>query len=251
EAWAIHGLYPQYTWMPDSKSVVIWGEGKIWRVDVASGESTAVPFVAHVEQTLNEALRFPQKVYTPEFPVKMLRDVATSPDGKQVAYSALGHLYVKSLPDGAPKRVTGVSDRFEFDPAWSTDGQWLAYTTWSDADYGRVRVIKTDGSGGRDVFDKPGHYIEASFSPDGRINVYRAAAPDTDRGKLYGSEPGIYVVPTDGSAAPRLVRESGSDPMFDHTGKRIYVTDSRNNKFVLASVGIADPPHPPGGRAAG
>ncbi|PYR95517.1 MAG: amidohydrolase [Acidobacteria bacterium] len=247
EAWAIHGLYPQYTWMPDSKSVVIWGEGKIWRVDVASGESTAVPFVAHVEQTLNEALRFPQKVYTPEFPVKMLRDVATSPDGKQVAYSALGHLYVKSLPDGAPKRVTGVSDRFEFDPAWSTDGQWLAYTTWSDADYGRVRVIKTDGSGGRDVFDKPGHYIEASFSPDGRMIVYRAAAADTDRGKLYGSEPGIYVVPTDGSAAPRLVRESGSDPMFDHTGKRIYVTDSRNNKFVLASVGIDDPAPPPGG----
>ncbi len=244
EAWAIHGLYPHYAWMPDSRSVVIWGQGKFWRVDVASGESTAVPFTAHVEQTINEAVRFPQKVYTPEFPVKMLRDVTTSPDGKQVAYSALGHLYVKALPTGEPRRLTNVTDRFEFDPAWSADGQSLVYTTWSDADYGRVRVIKADGSGARDVFATPGHYTEASFSPDGRMIVFRAASGDTDRGKLYGSEPGIYVVPTDGSSPPRLVREGGSDPMFDHTGKRIFVNDSLKGKYVLLSVGIDDPTSP-------
>ena len=28
EAWAIHGLYPQYTWTPDGRGIVIWGEGK-------------------------------------------------------------------------------------------------------------------------------------------------------------------------------------------------------------------------------
>ena len=94
EAWAIHGLYPQYAWTPDGKSIVIWGEGKIWNVDVASGKGQQVPFVAQVEQTLNDAVRFPQKVHPDEFPVKMLRDVRVSPDGKLVVYSALGHLYV-------------------------------------------------------------------------------------------------------------------------------------------------------------
>ena len=63
EAWAIHGLYPQYAWTPDGKSIVIWGEGKIWRVDVASGKGQQVPFTAQVEQTLNDAVRFPQKVH--------------------------------------------------------------------------------------------------------------------------------------------------------------------------------------------
>ena len=244
EAWAIHGLYPQYAWLPDSRSVVIWGQGKVWRVEVASGESTAVPFTAHVQQTLNEAVRFPQKVFTPEFAVKMLRDVTTSPDGKQVAYSALGHIYVKTLPNGEAKRLTDVSDRFEFDPAWSADGRSIVYTTWSDAEYGRVRVVDADGGGGRDVVSRPGHYTEASFAPDGRTIVFRAAAADTDRGTLYGSEPGVYVVPSDGSAAPRLVRESGTHPMFDHTGKRIFVNDSRGGKFVLLSVGIGDPGSP-------
>jgi hypothetical protein len=85
---------------------VIWGEGKIWKVDVASGQGAPVPFTAHVEQTLNEALRFPQKVHAPDFQVKALRNVAVSPDGKRVAYGALGHVYVKDLPGGEPKRVT-------------------------------------------------------------------------------------------------------------------------------------------------
>ena len=244
EAWAVHGLYPQYAWMPDGKAILIWGEGKIWRVDVASCEGSVVPFTAHVEQTINEALRFPQKVFTPEFQVKMLRDVATSPDGKHVAYGALGHIYVKGLPDSAPKRLTNVDDRFEFDPAWSPDGQWLAYTTWSDADYGRVRVIKADGSSGRDVVTKPGHYIEPAFSPDGKMIVFRHAGSDSARGNLYGSESGIYVVPADGSSAPRLVREGGSRPLFDHTGKRIYVNDFKDKKAVLVSVGVGDPESP-------
>ena len=106
EAWAIHGLYPQYAWTPDGKSIVIWGEGKIWRVDVASGKGQQIPFTARVEQTINDAVRFPQQVHQDEFPVRMLRDVRVSPDGKLVVYSALGHLYVRSLPDGQPKRLT-------------------------------------------------------------------------------------------------------------------------------------------------
>ena len=44
EAWAIHGLYPQYAWMPDGKAIVIWGEGKIWRVDAATGKGQPIPF---------------------------------------------------------------------------------------------------------------------------------------------------------------------------------------------------------------
>src|SRR5262249_10951478 len=135
EAWAIHGLYPQYAWMPDGKSIVIWGEGKLWRVDVASGKGTSVPFTAHVEQTPHDALRFPQKIDTPDFSVKALTHVMTSPDGKRVAYSALGHVWVKDLPGGEPKRLTSATDGFEFSPAWSRDCQSIVYVTWSDADY--------------------------------------------------------------------------------------------------------------------
>ena len=36
EAWAIFGTYPGYAWTPDGQRIVIWAQGKIWRVDVAT-----------------------------------------------------------------------------------------------------------------------------------------------------------------------------------------------------------------------
>src|SRR4051812_9284828 len=244
EAWAIHGLYPQYAWMPDGKSIAIWGEGKIWRVDVASCEGTPIPFTAHVEQTVTDAVRFPQKIYTPDFQVKALKNVAVSPDGKRVVYGALGHIYIKDVTGGEAKRVTSGGDGFEFAPRWSADGQWIVHTTWSDERYGRVRVVHPDGSGGRDVVSLPGHYTEPAFSPDGRWIVFRDTGADDTRGPLYDSRSGIYVVPSDGSAAPRLVREGGVEPSFDAGGKRVFVTDNRQGKTVLVSVGIGDPNSP-------
>ena len=236
EAWAIHGLYPQYGWTPDGKSIVIWGEGKIWRVDVASGKGQQIPFSARVEQTLNDAVRFPVKVHPDEFPVRMIRDVRVSPDGKLVVYSALGHLYSRRLPDGQPQRIS-KDPRFEFYPSFSKDGQWIVYTTWSDTEMGRVRVMKPDGSSGRDVVARPGHYVEPAFSPDGQKIVFRHAGADLTRGVLNGADTGIFVVPVTGGE-PILVRDGGEDPEFDHTGTRIYFRDVRNSNFTLASVGV-------------
>ena len=42
-----------------------------------------------------------------------------------------------------------------------------------------------------------------------------------------------------GAAAPRLVREGGADPQFDHSGKRLYFRERREEKFVLASVELS------------
>ncbi|HSC26580.1 MAG TPA: amidohydrolase family protein, partial [Vicinamibacterales bacterium] len=266
EAWAIHGLYPQYAWTPDGKSIVIWGEGKIWRVDVASGKGQQIPFTAHVEQTLNDAVRFPTAVHPTEFPVRMLRDVRVSPDGGSVVYSALGHLYIRALPEGQPRRLTSPvetttagsngdgsaqpragGDTFEFHPAFSRDGQWIVYTTWNDVEMGRVRVVRPDGSGGRVVVSKPGHYVEPSFSPDGRMLVYRHVGGDTTRGPYMSGDAGVYVLPVAGGE-PVLARDGGSAPEFDHTGTRIYVRETRNEKFTLLSVGLPSGDSPLPGR---
>jgi imidazolonepropionase-like amidohydrolase/Tol biopolymer transport system component len=269
EAWAIHGLYPQFSWTPDGKSTVIWGEGKIWRVDVASGKGQQIPFSVRVEQTINDAVRFEHKVHTDEFPVRMLRDVRVSPDGKVVVYSALGHLYVRPLPDGEPKRLIAApavttggdngstaqaaqapateSETYEFYPSFSRDRQWIVYTTWNDAEMGRVRIVRPDGSGGRDVVTKRGHYVEPSFSPDGKSIVYRHAGGDQTRGRFFSEDSGIYVVPVSGGD-PVPVRDSGSDPEFDHTGTRIYVREMRNEKYTLLSVGVPAGPSPLPGR---
>jgi len=246
EAWAVHGVYPQYAWMPDGRALVAWAQGHIWRIDAATGQAATIPFRARVQQTTYAPLRFPHDVLPARTPVRMLRHVTTSRDGTRVAYSALGGIYVKALPDGTPHRVTcgaglqpcGHGDTEAF-PAFSPDGASLVYTSWSDANGGRVRIVPSAGGTPRDVVTTPGHYVEPVFSPDGRSIAYRAATGDNVRGPQWGTEPGLFVVPADGSAPPRLVREEGLEPQFDHTGTRLYFRERRGEKFVLASVELS------------
>jgi imidazolonepropionase-like amidohydrolase/Tol biopolymer transport system component len=234
EAWAIHGLYPQYAWSRDGRNIFIWGQGKIWRVDVEARRGEEVPFRARIEQTVHDAVRFPQAVFSETFPVRMLRHVAVSPDGGEVLYSALGRLYRRTLPAGEATRLTR-DDSIEFSPSYSSDGRFVAYATWSDQDRGRIRMVGRDGAGGRELVGKRGHYTEPAFSPDGKRVVYRRTGGDEVRGESFGAEAGIYVTEVDGGE-PRLVREGGVEPRFDAKGERIYFRERRGDKFVLASV---------------
>ena len=234
EAWAVHGVYAQYAWLPDGSGFVIWGKGRIWRVDVAKKTGTVVPFRARVEHTINEALRFSREVHPTQAPVRMLRHTRVSPDGRHVVYTALGHLYLRTLPDGEPKRLTQDAAH-EAWPSFSPDGRQIAYVTWDDEAKGRIKVIGVDGQGGRDVVSTPGHYAQPSFSPDGSSIVYRAAGPDSDRGLTHATDPGVFVVPLSGGA-PKKVAESGQEPLFDKSGTRIFVRDRRGEHTVLRSI---------------
>jgi imidazolonepropionase-like amidohydrolase/Tol biopolymer transport system component len=248
EIWANHGVYPQYGWLPDSRSLVIWGEGRIWHVDaVARGAAPSyreIPYRVLVEQLVHEPLRFPQQVAPDEVEVRMLRSVTTSPDGRSVAYSALGRIWTKPLPAGEPRPLTAtrspdaIPTEYQFYPSYSRDGRSIVFVTWSDADAGRVRVASADGRSVRTIVNEPGHYADPSFSPDGRQVVFRRVSGDSRRGPLFGDETGIYVVPADGSSAPRRVTRTGVEPRFDHTGERIYLRTQRGEKTVLLSLDL-------------
>jgi Tol biopolymer transport system component/imidazolonepropionase-like amidohydrolase len=236
EVWAIFGTYPGYSWTPDGRGIVIWAKGGLWRVDVASGNPTKIPFTAQVRQTLTEAVRFPQQVAPERFDVRMLRWVSVSPDQRRVAYTALGKLYVKDLPNGTPRRVTRGSD-FELYPSWSPDGRTLVYVTWNDSSYGSVRTVRTDGSGGRTITSAPGHYVEPQFSQDGSRIVYRRIGGDIARGMLHSRDRGVYVVPANGGEA-RLVTREGASPAFNRTGDRIFLSSRESGSAALISVDL-------------
>jgi imidazolonepropionase-like amidohydrolase/Tol biopolymer transport system component len=245
EAWTVHGVYPHYGWTPDSRRIVIWGQGKLWQVDVAARTGAEIPFSATVTQTITPAARFPITVHEDEFPVRMLRDVTVSPDGSQVAFTALGRLYTRPVSGGQAAPLTRdyrtaadqATGSFELDPSWSPDGRSIVFTTWHDQRLGRVAVVDVASRAVREVVTVPGHYTEPSFSPDGRWITYRKTTNDGTRSDAGIGEPGLYVAAVDGSSAPRLVREGGAEPQFDHTGARLYFREQRA-QFVLASVAL-------------
>ena len=236
ETWAIHGVYPTIAWTPDSRSIVFWAKGKIWRIDTESRDVQEIPF--HVKQThkMTEALRFKVDVAPDNVDLRMLRWVQVAPAGDRVLYQALGHLYVKELPDGEPRRLTSQQDHFEFYPSFSRDGKWISYVTWEDDALGSVRVVAATGGAGRLLTPKPGHYVEPTFSPDGKTVVYRKSSGGFVTSPLYSRDSGLYAVPTAGGE-PLRITKSGSRPQFSTANDRVYYTArGAKDKRILRSV---------------
>jgi imidazolonepropionase-like amidohydrolase/Tol biopolymer transport system component len=238
ETWAIHGVYPSMAWTPDNRSIVFWSGGHLHRIDVATKQVTDIPFHVQSKRSVAEALRFPVSVAPDSFAVRMLRWVAVSPTGKQVVYQALGHLYIRDLPNGTPRRLTKQNEHFEFYPAWSRDGKSVVYTTWNDQLYGTIRVAPSGGGEGRVVSDKPGHFIEPAFSPDGSKIVYRVVSDGFLRPAVWSRETGIFVLPATGGE-PKLVTRKGALPQFGAASDRIFfMTFEDEGKRALRSINL-------------
>ena len=238
ETWAVHGLYPNMAWTPDSKSIVLWAGGKFHRLDVASKQLANIPFHVKTTRRIEEAVRFPVTVAPNEFDVKMLRWVEVAPRGNAVLYQALGYIYVKDLPNGTPRRLTKQNDHFEFYPSWSRDGKSIVYVTWNDEKLGTIRVAPAAGGEGRTVTSQPGHYIEPSFSPDGAKIVYRTTSDGFLRPNVYANESAIFVIPTAGGKATR-VSKRGALPQFGASNDRVFfMTFEAEGKRALRSMDI-------------
>lgn len=238
EAWAIFGPYTGFDWMPDSKSVVLWAQGKLWRVDMASGTPSQIPFTAEVEQTVTEPLRFAHAIEEGGFTPKTIRDVATSRDGRTLVFNAVGQLWRKALPNGAPQRLTDSTGVYEYQPSFSPDGRRLLYTTWSDEGLGAIRLRDADGRGqGRQLTPEKGYYYGPKFSPDGRSIVYAKTRGSGMTGSAWSMDTGIYVMPLDGGAPVRVATE-GESPQFSADGRRVYYFTGGGLKKRLMSVGL-------------
>jgi Tol biopolymer transport system component/imidazolonepropionase-like amidohydrolase len=244
EAWAIHGVYSNFAWMPDGEEIVIWAKGKIRRVAIDSGEATVIPFRIRDQRTIKRAVRFDIPVGQPTLDVKMLRDVRVSPDGSQVAYNALGHIYIKDLPDGTPRRLTEQDEHFEFFPSYSTDGKYLVYSTWNDRSLGTIRVASTDREASENwiVTEYPGHYTNPQFSADGGKIVFEKRGGGRIRSPLWSQETGVFVIPSRGGDAQR-VTEQGSRPQFNANGDRLFLIrkqpDKSSDHVTLCSVDLS------------
>lgn len=223
EAWTVFGIYTGYAWMPGDQQIVIWANGKIMKVEVnASNKATEIPFTCQVKQRIYDAVRFRQDISPDTFTAHVIRQAVTSPDGKWLAFSAVGHLWKKELPAGKPQRITAEAAGFEFEPSFSADGKTLLYTTWNDSAAGAICKINMQGNAKPvKITAKKAIYRMPSFSPDGKWVVFRKEGGNDVLGPAYTAKPGIYIMTADGSKES-LVTERGDMPRFNSTSDRIF-----------------------------
>jgi Tol biopolymer transport system component/imidazolonepropionase-like amidohydrolase len=260
ESRATRDTFPGYAFMPDGKSLIVPVDGKIKRVDFATGQATTIPFTAKVDLDIAARLHFNYKVDDgPTVKARLIRYPALSPDGSRVVFSAFNKLYVMGLPSGAPQRLTNLTVG-EFMPAWSPDGRYVAFTTWS-REGGHIYRVAASGGAPEQLTRRAAYYSYPVYAPDNTKIVFTSGAIDDQlfadlRGEHeFGSEAeallhgksesevtGVggntandlrYIPATGGDSVLIASAQGGRYPHFTSDAQRVYLT---NNQQGLVSV---------------
>jgi Tol biopolymer transport system component len=105
----------------------------------------------------------------------------------------------------------------DISPAWSPDGQKIAFSSNRDGDYNQIYVMNADGTGQTRISDGLSNDRTPDWSPDGTKIVFVAGY------RYTGQASRIYVMNVDGSGLTELSNtpfESGA-PAWSPDGQKI------------------------------
>nr|WP_211176877.1 S9 family peptidase [Pseudonocardia acidicola] len=166
-----------------------------------------------------------------------------SPDGRRLAFTSRrsdepDHSTLHVAPVGLPGEILTLCERPEAveEPAWSPDGRRIAFTS-------RERTGRYRADGAEDERARPPRRIDRLMS---RLD---------GEGWIIDRPRSVFVVPADGSAAPRIVAGGPFEhhaPAWSPDGRRLAVTAARHKDWDLQPVDdvfLVDPDPAPGGPA--
>ncbi|HVA57047.1 MAG TPA: amidohydrolase family protein [Gemmatimonadaceae bacterium] len=226
-------LEPPFAFTPDGKSIVAAYLGHFWRVSVPDGKATMIPFSADYDEMIGGAIKEQYPFDDSTITVHQIRDLAPSPDGRRMAFTALDRIWVMDLPDGAPHRLVASSTDGEYSPAWSPDGRSIAYVTWSDISGGDIYRMNADGSGApQKLTTQSAFYENLTYAPDGRRLVFGRGPRDMRRDRDELERPNAQAtgvelawMPAAGGAATMIAPlTTFGQPHFGPDTSRIYVS---------------------------
>jgi len=238
ETWAVHGVYPNMAWTPDSGSIVFWAGGKIHRVNRDGSGAAEIPFQISDTRVVIDPPRPQVEAAPATVTTRMPRFAAISPDGGRVVFETLGRLYIRDVAGtAAPRPLTARDGDFQLFPTWSRDGSRIAFVSWNDQRLGEIRTVAADGSNLRTITQNPGHYRRPRFSPDGQTIVYEASGSQGLTSNRWSAATGIFRVPANGGPSTRILAEGGN-PQFGADPSRVFVEISEQQKQKLISVDL-------------
>ena len=147
-------------------------------------------------------------------PIRFPRTPDISPDGKQVAFSYLGDIWVVEAIGGVARPVT-MHEAHDYAPVFSPDGRSLAFSSNRHGSYDVFVVPTVGGKPKRLTFDS-GHDVVTGWTPDGKSIVFNSS-----RGTAYPSQVDVFTVPVDGGAEKRLNLFEAKEAQFAPTGDKV------------------------------
>ena len=117
--------------------------------------------------------------------------VAASPDGRTLAIDLQGSLWTLPATGGPARRITDVFGDAR-QPAWSPDGQWIAFFGYRDGGYD-IWAVAPDGSGLHPLTWGPFDDREPAWSHEGTRVAFSSDRRSSDR-RDARPEPGDYDI---------------------------------------------------------
>ncbi|MBI4473881.1 MAG: PD40 domain-containing protein, partial [Acidobacteria bacterium] len=276
ESAASRDTLPGYAFMPDGGSLIVPVNGKIQRIDFATGRRTPIPFTARVEAEVGPRVYFQSRLDdSPNVRVRLIRWPTQSPDGSKLAFSALNRIWVMELPSGQPRRLTNSSVG-EFMPTWSPDGRYVAYVTWSSSG---GQIFRAPAAGGQpeQLSRRAAFYSSPVYSSDGQKIVFVTGStadqlysdlqnhgPDVreqDDAEISGiggnTGRDLRWIPANGGDSTLIgPSQGGRNPHFTNDPNRVFMTtnnglaslrlDGLDRKTHFRVTGTGPGPNPPG-----
>lgn len=154
-------------------------------------------------------------------------DLDVSPDGRSIAFSLLGQIYVMPITGGPATRLSGDDKGWHMHPRYSPDGQRIAFT--SDLGGGdNLWVMDADGQNARQISQEDFRLVaQPDWTPDGRF-VYGRKHFTGTRSLGTGE---IWAWPVDGQGSGVQWTERGhleadvNEPHLDPSGLWLYTTE--------------------------
>ena len=158
-------------WLSESE-LLYTANGHILDADLNTKKETVIPFKASIQSMRPQ---YERKHY--DFDSTMPRSAkgilapALSPDGKQVAFTALNQLWVMEI--GKEPRQLTHDTFYKQGPAWSPDGKTLAYVSDKDGTE-NIYLLNLDAGTERPLTpSKTSAQIFPAWSPDGNSIAFQ------------------------------------------------------------------------------
>lgn len=183
-----------------------------------------------------------------------------SRDGKKIVFTSMrdGDLDIYTMnPDGSNVKKLTTELGYDGGPFFSYDGKWIVYRAYhpvtekDQEDYKRLLkqylirpttldlwVMKTDGSGKKQVTHNNAANFGPYFFPDGKRIIF-ASNMDDPKGRNFD----LYMVNVDGTGLERITFNPTFDgfPMFNTDGTKLVFASNRHDaKPGETNVFIAD-----------
>jgi len=147
-------------------------------------------------------------------PVRFARTPDISPDGKTIAFSYLGDIWLVDAAGGSARHLT-MHEKHDYNPIFSPDGKHIAFSSNRHGSYDVFVVPVQGGRPTRLTFDSADDH-PTGWSPDGQRILFASA-----RGADYPARVDLYTVPMTGGQAKRVSAYEGRDGSYSPKGDLI------------------------------